>query len=89
MSIAPDPGWGVVVELSLVGAVSPAVHLPRMKHVGRGSSTREQLNHAVRQGTRVAAIGVVVSDSVFQLVDPAGIVIEETLERHYIVRATK
>ena len=61
MSIAPDPGWGVVVELSLVGAVSPAVHLPRMKHVGRGSSTREQLNHAVRQGTRVAAIGVIAS----------------------------
>jgi len=61
LSIAPDPGWGVVVELSLVGAVSPAVHLPRMKHVGRGSSTREQLNHAVRQGTRVAAIGVIAS----------------------------
>jgi cation diffusion facilitator family transporter len=32
-----------------------------MKHVGRGSSTREQLNHAVRQGTRVAAIGVIAS----------------------------
>ena len=32
-----------------------------MKHVGRGSSTPEQLNHAVRRGTRVAAIGVIAS----------------------------
>ena len=32
-----------------------------MKHVGRGSSTPEQLNHAVRQGMRVAAIGVIAS----------------------------
>ena len=32
-----------------------------MKQVGQGSSTPEQLNHAVRQGTRVAAIGVIAS----------------------------
>ncbi|MCH7933557.1 MAG: cation transporter [Gemmatimonadetes bacterium] len=32
-----------------------------MKPANRGSSTREQLNRAVRQGTRVAAIGVIVS----------------------------
>jgi cation diffusion facilitator family transporter len=32
-----------------------------MKLTNRGSSTREQLNRAVRQGTRVAAIGVIVS----------------------------
>ncbi len=34
---------------------------PRMNHVGRSSSTPEQLNEAVRKGTRVAAIGVVAS----------------------------
>ena len=32
-----------------------------MNHVGGSSSTSEQLNEAVRQGTRVAAIGVVAS----------------------------
>ena len=32
-----------------------------MKPANRGSSTREQLNRAVRQGTRVAAISVIVS----------------------------
>ena len=32
-----------------------------MNHVGGSSSTSEQLNEAVRQGTRVAVIGVVAS----------------------------
>jgi len=44
-----------------VGTNSPAVHLPRMKDQGPGSSTPEQLGDAVRRGTRVAAIGVIAS----------------------------
>ena len=44
-----------------VGTVSSVLHFPCMNHGSGGSSTPQQLNDAVRRGTRVAAIGVVVS----------------------------
>ena len=45
-----------------------------MKHVGRGSSTPEQLDHAVRLGTRVAAIGVIASTLLAATKIAAGVV---------------
>ncbi len=45
-----------------------------MNEVGGGSSTREQLNEAVRQGTRVAAMGVVASAFLATLKIAAGVI---------------
>ena len=61
MSIPPGPAIALCRRTAAVGTDSPAVHFPRMKPISRGSSTPDQLNHAVRRGTRVALIGVIAS----------------------------
>ena len=61
MSIPPGPAIALCRRTAPVGTDSPAVHFPRMKPISRGASTPEQLDHAVRRGTRVALIGVIAS----------------------------
>ena len=63
----------------MVGTIPSLLQLPPMAHPdfsSSGSSTHEQLNEAVREGTRAAAIGVVASlgigGSLIYALKPAG-----------------
>ena len=61
MSIPPNTAIGLRHRSFRLAPIRLRCTFHRMKPISQGASTPEQLNHAVRQGTRAAAVGVVVS----------------------------